>query len=133
MSIAGPLLPLHPSFEVHVEASHVGNSLPRVLLRGITRTNSQLQKLLTDAKHSDGLRSLSLVVASNDDQLPNQRTDYSYTLSINNNTATATCECAYGCLYALESFTQLVNRKTAELLGSHITISMPRTTPGVAS
>jgi len=70
------------------------------------------------------LLSLHLNVESHeDDQLPSSATDYSYTIDINGTDASATCHSVYGCLYALESFSQLFDRKTSSLFASRITIS----------
>jgi hypothetical protein len=66
-------------------------------------------------------------VANADEQL-NGDTDYSYSLSLSEDgSAVASAQSIFGAMYALESFTQLLDEETGTVLHSSVSITDVRT------
>lgn len=122
MTVGGPPLPM--SREFVITSAHQGSS---ILDEAISRFTSLAAKTAM-AGSSAGLRELKVVVANEDERL-NADTDYSYTLTISaDGTAMASAQSVYGAIYALESFTQLLDEETGNVLHSSVAIADVRTT-----
>eukprot|EP01052_Picozoa_sp_SAG31_P032684 SAG31_NODE_3609_length_4070_cov_2.814153_2_plen_291_part_00 len=112
----GPPLALHPGFEVMAPSPS-----PR-LATAIARHAAIVSPALHNAVGGDsGLRLLRLAVATSFDEL-GMETDYSYNLTVSPTGASAQCVSIYGCIYALESFAQLLDYQNGEVLHSEISI-----------
>ena len=70
------------------------------------------------------LQGLELTVLGTNERL-DSKTDYSYTVNVEAGapTAHATCQSIYGCMYALETFSQLLDMSRGELVHSHVAIA----------
>jgi|EP01049_Picozoa_sp_SAG25_P002219 hypothetical protein len=128
ITAVGPALALHPQFTVtavhtgskkHQEASSSGSSSARQLLgNAIARHRQTIAPALLSAAaaapHTTAaaLRELVLEVGSDDEHL-GRSTQYDYNITIDDTrqppSARASCTTIYGCFYALETFTQLLD------------------------
>lgn len=121
MSLSGPPLPVARGFEI--SSTHQGSA---ILDDAIARFNSLAAKTAMAGSDS-GLRELTITVANADEQL-NGDTDYSYSLSLSEDgSAVASAQSIFGAMYALESFTQLLDEETGTVLHSSVSITDVRT------
>jgi N-acetyl-beta-hexosaminidase len=118
MSVAGEKLPVAPEFSI--TTTHRGSA---TLDGAIARFSGLAAKTAAtgDASSAGALRELKVTVASADESLGIE-TDYSYRLTIANGSATASAQTVFGAMYALESFTQLLDEQTGAVLHSSVSI-----------
>jgi hexosaminidase len=118
---AGPALALHPRFVMTTSSSSAR------LAVAIGRHTSIIRPAVRNAAAGGvtvqvaALESLSLFVATDSEHL-GSATDYSYNLTVSASGASARCISVYGCIYALESFTQLLDHQRGEVLHSEVEI-----------
>jgi hexosaminidase len=120
IAAVGPALALHPNFAMTTPSSSAR------LAVAIGRHTSIIKPAVHNAA-ADGvtvvaaLESLSLFVATDSEHL-GSATDYSYNLTVSASGASARCISVYGCIYALESFAQLLDHQRGEVLHSEVEI-----------
>ena len=123
--VTGVPLPLSKEFTITKPAN--GCSTPRldaaVLRFKFPHSSATTTNAATNAATNAILSTLHLVLNGNHSQQhPSIETDYSYQIIVKNNRATASAASEYGLMYALESFTQLIEA-TGALPGNDIQIN----------
>ena len=122
MAVEGPPLPVARDFVI--TSTHLGSA---ILDDAIGRF-SDLAAKTAMAGSDTGLRELKVAVANADERL-NADTDYSYSLTISaDGSAMASAESIFGAMYALESFTQMLDEETGTVLHSSVIITDVRIT-----
>jgi N-acetyl-beta-hexosaminidase len=92
-------LPLSNAFKIHLASS---SAIAQASV-------SRYQQFIKPTKLTSGLKQLDVLVATNNNSPPlGSSTNYSYTLTIADGSATASCASVFAVAYALETFSQLV-------------------------
>ena len=117
IQVTGVPLPLSKEFTITKPA--IAFSTPRLDAAVLRFKSPHSPATTTNAT----LSTLDLVLNGNHSQQhPSLETDYSYQIIVKNNRATASAASEYGLMYALESFTQLIE-ETGTLPGNNIHIN----------
>lgn len=121
MTANGPPLPVAREFAI--TSTHQGSAILDAAIARFTSLAAKTAMAGSDA----GLHELKVTVANADERL-SMATDYSYSLTISEDgTAVASAESIFGAMYALESFTQLLDEETGTVLHSSVSITDVRT------
>ena len=116
MAVSGAPLPLAAGFAF--TTNHSGSA---TLDAAVARFSGFAANTAAMGSSTGGLANLHVTVASADETL-GETTDYSYTLTISATGAKAAAQTVYGAMYALESFTQLLDEQTGSVMHSSVAI-----------